>query len=400
MAEMDKEARRKRRLERRAATISGAPEFENLEEKPGAASDAGFDSVPEVGASAREERSSEAAGETGAASLPSNSARPMPSKRPRRERRAVAIAEPLGFEKPEDGMEAASDAGLNSVPETAERSSELGPAQGAEESGFAPPMLNNNQTDRSGDTDDRRRGFSEPPGALPAFGSATPDPRQSATPAEQERASPRHVGVLDRSSSRTSAGWTGEPVLLALIVVALIVLAVDTYFTIRLNGLSDRLSALTTKPSANTAPAASVERPWVGPDKVATVAFSGGGQPVTTMHIVNSGRAPALDLRSNTVGSLRSAATPPPEIPKEKGPLATTGTLFPNTGGNLTFFANTRALTPEEAKNVETGAYVLWLAGRLDYKDSKGHAHLTTFRYRYDQKRKAFVATPDGNKAN
>jgi hypothetical protein len=192
--------------------------------------------------------------------------------------------------------------------------------------------------------------------------------------------------------------WTDEPVLLALLAVGLVILAVDTYLTLRLNGFSDRLRTMAATGAA--APVASADRPWVGSDKITTVAFANGGQPVTTMHIVNSGRAPALDLRSNTVGSLRSASTRPPEIPAQKGPLATTGILFPNMGGNLTFFSNTRALTVEEAGNVKSGRYVLWLAGRLDYKDPKGHPHLTTFRYRYNPQMNAFVAAPDGNSAN
>jgi hypothetical protein len=187
-------------------------------------------------------------------------------------------------------------------------------------------------------------------------------------------------------------------VLVALLLVMLIVLALDTYFTLRLKGISDRLAANAGKPAA--AAMVGGERPWVGVDSVRTAQFANGGQPVTTVHIVNSGREPAYDLRSNTVGSLRSSATSAPQLPAQKGPLATTGLLLPNTGGNLTFFANTRALTAQEAANVRSGQFVLWLAGRLDYKDSKGHPHLTTFRYRYNPQLNSFVAAPDGNAAN
>jgi hypothetical protein len=192
--------------------------------------------------------------------------------------------------------------------------------------------------------------------------------------------------------------WTREPVLLALLLVGLIVLSFDTYFTIRLNGLSDRLNAMAMKPTAIAA--VTTERPWVGPQSVKTEPFAAGGQPITTLHIVNSGRGPAMELRSNTVGSLRSSATPPPEIPGQLGPLANTAILFPNAGGDLTFFANTRALTADEVANIQSGQYVLWLAGRLDYKDTKGRPHLTTFRYRFDPKLASFSATPDGNSAN
>jgi len=191
---------------------------------------------------------------------------------------------------------------------------------------------------------------------------------------------------------------TREPVIIALLLVALIVLAVDTYFTLRLNGLSDRLSQLAAKSAAPVVTAA--DQPWVGVDTIETAQFANGGQPVTTVHIVNSGRQPAYDLRSNTVGSLRAVAAAPPEIPAQKGPLATTGLLMPNTGGKLTFFANTRALTAEEAANVKKGQYVLWLAGRLDYKDAAGRAHLTTFRYHYDPALNSFIAAPQGNSAN
>lgn len=192
--------------------------------------------------------------------------------------------------------------------------------------------------------------------------------------------------------------WTREPVLLALLLVGLIVLCFDTYFTIRLTGLSDRLNAMAAKPAALVAGAG--DRPWVGPESIRTAAFAAGGQPITTLHIVNSGRAPAMDLRSNTVGSLRSATTPPPTIPATKGPLANTAILFPNAGGDLTFFSNTRALTADEVSNIQSGQYVLWLAGRLDYRDGKGADHVTTFRYRYDPKLASFSATPSGNVAN
>jgi hypothetical protein len=178
-------------------------------------------------------------------------------------------------------------------------------------------------------------------------------------------------------------------------LLALIVLAVDTYFMLRLNGLSDRFAA---KPAAPVVTAA--DRPWVGVDTIETAQFANGGQPITTVHIVNSGRQPAYDLRSNTVGSLRAVATAPPEVPAQKGPLATTGVLMPNTGGKLTFFGNTRALTSDEAGNVKKGQYILWLAGRLDYKDAAGRAHVTTFRYRYDPALNSFIAAPQGNSAN
>jgi hypothetical protein len=193
-----------------------------------------------------------------------------------------------------------------------------------------------------------------------------------------------------------SGRWTREPVLVALLLAALVMLAFNTYSTLRVNGVADRLNASGPQATAAVSP----ERPWVGVDTIRTQPFANGGQPVTTVHIVNSGHEPAYDLRSNTVGSLRSSATPAPEIPAQKGPLATTGLLLPNTGGNLTFFGNTRALTAEEAGNVRSGQYVLWLAGRLDYKDAAGKLHATTFRYRYDPNLSTFVAAPMGNIAN
>jgi hypothetical protein len=71
--------------------------------------------------------------------------------------------------------------------------------------------------------------------------------------------------------------------------------------------------------------------------------------------------------------------------------------LLPNAGGKLTFFGNTRALTADEAGSVRNGKYVLWLAGRLDYRDKAGHAHTTTFRYRFNPGLGSFVAAPNGN---
>jgi hypothetical protein len=213
--------------------------------------------------------------------------------------------------------------------------------------------------------------------------TAEPEPLHAARAAPARRT---------RSEHRS---WTNEPVLLAILLVALLVLAVDSYFMIRLNGLSDRLNAL----SARAATPVN-DRPWVGTDTITTANFSNGGQPITTLHLINSGRTPATDLRSNTVGSLRTAATPPPDIPKKPGPLATTGMLLPNTGGKLTFFANTRALTAAEAGDVRNGKYVLWLAGRLDYRDKGKHVHTTTFRYRYNAALGSFVAAPNGNSIN
>ncbi len=219
-------------------------------------------------------------------------------------------------------------------------------------------------------------------------------PQEPGAPNERDVQS----AALPPQGARVRAQPTREPLIVALLLVALIVLAIDTYFTLRLNGLSDRLSALAAKSAAPVVTAA--DRPWVGVDTIETAQFANGGQPITTVHIVNSGHQPAYDLRSNTVGSLRAVATAPPQVPAQKGPLATTGMLMPNTGGKLTFFGNTRALTADEAANVKNGKYVLWLAGRLDYKDAAGHAHLTTFRYRYDPALNSFIAAPQGNSAS
>lgn len=205
----------------------------------------------------------------------------------------------------------------------------------------------------------------------------------------------RTIPPLPPQGAASRVRSTREPLIIALLMIALIVLAVDTYFTLRLNGLSDRLAAKSSAPVVTAA-----DRPWVGVDTIETAQFANGGQPITTVHIVNSGRQPAYDLRSNTVGSLRAVATAPPEVPAQKGPLATTGMLMPNTGGKLTFFGNTRALTADEAGNVKKGQYILWLAGRLDYKDAAGRAHVTTFRYRYDPALNSFIAAPQGNSAN
>lgn len=224
----------------------------------------------------------------------------------------------------------------------------------------------------------------------------TPEPEDVA-PADsgfESSAPPPHLESLERSRERRSR----EPVIIALVLAVLVMLLVNTYFIMHLNGLSDRLGAAVASTAA--APVGAGERPWVGVDKVTTVPFANGGQPVTTVHIVNSGHEPAYDLRSNTAGSLRSASTPAPDVPAQKGQLAVTALLMPNVGGNLTFFANTRALTAEEAANVRSGQYVLWLTGRLDYKDSRGHPHLTTFRDRYNPALNTFVATPQGNNAN
>jgi hypothetical protein len=224
-----------------------------------------------------------------------------------------------------------------------------------------------------------------------------PEPETYPSASDSVFESSRPVSDLD-SFDRARERRSREPMVLALLLAVLVVLLVNMYFTMRLNGLSDRLGAAVVTNAATTVAAG--ERPWVGVDKVTTVPFANGGQPVTTVHIVNSGHEPAYDLRSNTAGSLRSASTPAPEVPAQKGQLAVTALLMPNVGGNLTFFANTRALTSEEAANVRSGQYVLWLTGRLDYKDSHGHTHLTTFRDRYNPALNTFVATPQGNNAN
>jgi hypothetical protein len=57
-------------------------------------------------------------------------------------------------------------------------------------------------------------------------------------------------------------------------------------------------------------------------------------------------------------------------------------------------------LTAAEAGDVRNGKYVLWLAGRLDYRDKGKHVHTTTFRYRYNAALGSFVAAPNGNSIN
>lgn len=310
-------------------------------------------------------------------------------RRRRLERRRGAVAEPLPAAG-DTAVEESEDDGIE-IGQVEEQRAATGSEPAQEEQGGAAVAAAANLSEEATPKGESERRIAEP-GATRPFAASVP-PRSSSLPFPDILSSAR-----PSPAPRRPGGWTSEPALMALTIVALIILAIDTYFTLRLNGFSDRLSAMASPSSA--APAAATDRPWVGADRITTVAFSSGGQPVTTMHIVNSGRAPALDLRSNTVGSLRSAATPPPDIPKQKGPLATTGILFPNTGGDLTFFKNTRALTTEEAANVQSGKYVLWLAGRLDYKDPAGHAHLTMFRYRYNPQMNAFVAASNGNSAN
>lgn len=211
---------------------------------------------------------------------------------------------------------------------------------------------------------------------------AAPPPRRDVPP-QPQRVAPR----------------TSDPVLRALLVAALVVLAVDTYFVTRLNGLSDRLSAAAAKPTVASTAAPATDRPWIGIGSIKTAPFANGGQPVTTVRFGNSGSEPAYDFRSNTVGSLRPSGSPPPDIPAQKGPVASAGVLVPNAEGILTFFANTRALTADEAARVRSGQLVLWLAGRLDYRDPHGKAHLTTFRYQYNPTLNSFVAAGQGNTA-
>jgi len=193
-------------------------------------------------------------------------------------------------------------------------------------------------------------------------------------------------------------GWTKEPILMALLLIGLLVLLGNTFFLIRMNGVADRVNAMTKNlPAAVSAVA---DRPWVAIETVNTVDFTNGGSPVTTLYFINSGRTPARDFRSVTIGSLRAAKLPPPAVPSKPGPLTTTGVLLPNLLGKLVFFEKTRPLTAEEAANVRNGQYVLWLAGRLDYRDGQGNQHTTTFRYRYNPALGGFNATPDGNSVN
>ena len=149
----------------------------------------------------------------------------------------------------------------------------------------------------------------------------TPPETTSATPVYEESVASQEPAISSDNDQPIPAAAdpvamsnarirpTREPVIIALLLVALIVLAVDTYFTLRLNGLSDRLSVLAAKSVAPVVTAA--DRPWVGVDTIETAQFANGGQPITTVHIVNSGRQPAYDLRSNTVGSLRACRNGP-----------------------------------------------------------------------------------------
>ena len=266
----------------------------------------------------------------------------------------------------------------------------------ARSSGVSAPM----RTDTpDGPFAEEQRGAREEPPPTPVHTrqfAAAKAPEQVPEPETVSPSSPPYrTDDLSLAPMDDRQRWTREPLLLALLLAALLVLIFDTYCTLRLTGVSDRLAL-----GSGAAAPASAERPWVGVDSIKTATFTNGGQPVTTVHIVNSGHEPAYDLRSNTAGSLRSAATAGPSVPTQKGQLAVTALLLPNVGGNLTFFANTRALTAEEAANVRSGQYVLWLTGRLDYRDPHGHPHLTTFRYRYNPALNSFMASPEGNTAN
>jgi hypothetical protein len=227
---------------------------------------------------------------------------------------------------------------------------------------------------------------------------ASPEPRRPSAP--QPQPEPPLPPLPDAVPRRQppAPSRTGDPVLRALLLAALVVLAIDSYFIIRLNGVADRMSAGAAK-SAVASAVTAADRPWIGIGSIKTAPFTSGGQPVTTVRFGNSGSEPAYDFRSNTVGSLRPAGSPPPDIPAQKGPVASAGVLVPNAEGVLTFFANTRALTTDEATRVRSGQLVLWLAGRLDYHDPHGKAHLTTFRYQYNPSLNSFVAAGQGNNA-
>jgi len=340
-----------------------------------AMSPAGQEEISERSVNVSDEANIEAseASETSDASPESNANdAPVPAERRRQRQRRTALAEVLAnpafanapVQPTESDQAAPAESDLFSAESPQQQSPGFGRAPSA--SAYTP------QEEDVGDTQPAGEFGS---GRTPSYGGTS----AMAEPARIREGSPR------------------EPVLIALLLVALVVLLVDTYFVMRLSGRVDRLS--NGNPTAAATPVSADNRPWVGVVTVTNQQFANGGQPVTTVRIVNSGHEPAYDLRSNTSGTLAPAATLAPKVPAQKGQLAMTALLLPNVGGTLTFFGNTRALTAEEAANVRSGQLVLWLAGRLDYKDSHGHPHLTTFRYRYNPAMNSFVATPEGNSA-
>jgi hypothetical protein len=142
-------------------------------------------------------------------------------------------------------------------------------------------------------------------------------------------------------------------------------------------------------------------RPWVGLDQVNVKPPVAGQQFYVHIQTRNCGGSPAFQLRGGFVPSfvVPGDAEPPP-----LGPLGQQiderSTLLPSITHEYYPFAPTQPLTPAQVGAITSGALVPWIVGRIEYVDSSGVTHHTSFRMKYRVATNGFGATALGNEAD
>jgi hypothetical protein len=139
-------------------------------------------------------------------------------------------------------------------------------------------------------------------------------------------------------------------------------------------------------------------RAWVGVVAADPGKFEIGKPLEVLVEIRNTGHSPALQARGRFKGAfLRKGETP--------GDLATTEidstvtVLMPNSSFHYYPFSDQAALTPQTLESIFSGEILIWIVGRVEYKDASGQPRYSIYKLNYDIKEKGFSTAIDGTDA-
>jgi len=129
------------------------------------------------------------------------------------------------------------------------------------------------------------------------------------------------------------------------------------------------------------------QRAWVGALNAADVVIKEGEVPSFRVLVTNSGKTPALHLRSVVTAKSRPKGQTAPLVypPLTKGQLISDFVLQPNAQYSL-ISPPSAPLTKLQADLITSGDMILWIFGKIRYQDASRRVHHTKF---------CFVMSPD-----
>jgi hypothetical protein len=124
------------------------------------------------------------------------------------------------------------------------------------------------------------------------------------------------------------------------------------------------------------------QRAWVGADKINQFNFVAGPGFAVPFDVVNTGKTPALHLRSYTALKSLEKNTPfKPTYPEPRPPKASLTVLQPQM--HMTLYTLPTDVSAKQFGDIQNGRGILYIYGRITYDDIFSKNHLTTFCVMY-----------------